>query len=70
MGNAMIWAKNKVTGEISLLGRFDELQSTRLLTPTEWKMIKNSSELLITENSEPNSTLLFKGACIELLSST
>ncbi|MEQ5186181.1 hypothetical protein ABN222_16800 [Providencia alcalifaciens] len=70
LGNAMIWAKDKVTGEISLLGRFNELQSTRLLTPTEWKMIKNSSELLITENSEPNSTVLFKGACIELLSST
>ncbi|UPS63000.1 hypothetical protein [Providencia rettgeri] len=67
MEKAMIWAKNRTTGKISLLGHFNELQSVRLLTPTEWKMIKNSSELFITKNNDPNSLILFKGACIELL---
>lgn len=67
MASAMIWAKDRTTGQISLLGHFSELQSVRLLTPTEWQMIKNSGELFITENNDPSSKILFKGACIELL---
>jgi len=70
MGKAMLWAKDKITGEMSLVGHFAALQTLnpQLLSPDEWKAIKNSSELLITVNGNPNSQILFRGTCVELSS--
>lgn len=69
MDTAMLWAKDKQTGQMTLLGRFSELQQPKLLTPTEWNALKNSSEVLVTLNKSPNSTVLFAGACLELSAS-
>jgi len=71
METAMLWAKDKDTGQLTLLGRFANLQGPqpKLLTPNEWRSVKNSSELFITVNKNHDSTVLFKGICIELSSS-
>lgn len=66
METAMLWARNKDTGQTVLLGRFTDLAVPKLLTPTEWNTVKNSSELFITANNNPASKVLFKGICIEL----
>lgn len=70
MQQAMLWAKDKDTGQAVLLGRFSDVKLSRLLTPSEWNTVKNSSELFITENNNPGSRILFRGACIALSSST
>lgn len=62
----MLWARNKDTGQVALLARFSDLKTPQLLTPTEWNMIKQSSELFITANNNPESKVLFRGRCIEL----
>ncbi|MFC0228930.1 hypothetical protein [Serratia aquatilis] len=69
MEMAMLWAKDKDTGKITLLGRFAELQTSKLLTPTEWNTVKNSGEIFITANNNLESDVLFKGTCIELSAS-
>lgn len=69
METAMLWARNKDTGQTVLLGRFTDLTVPKLLTPTEWNTVKNSSELFITANNNPDSKVLFKGSCIELSAS-
>lgn len=66
METAMLWATDKDTGVKVLLGRLSDLQTPKLLTPKEWNTVKNSSELFITENNDPQSKILFKGTCIEL----
>ncbi|CNE01938.1 hypothetical protein [Yersinia intermedia] len=70
METAMLWVRNKDTGQTVLLGRFTDLTVPKLLTPTEWNTVKNSSELFITANNNPESKVLFKGTCIELSAST
>ena len=71
METAMLWAKDKDTGQLTLLGRFANLQGPqpKLLTQNEWRSVKNSSELFITANNSHDSTVLFKGICIELSAS-
>lgn len=71
METAMLWAKDKDTGQMTLLGHFTHLQGPqpKLLTPNEWNSVKNSSELFITANNNPKSEILFKGICIELSAS-
>lgn len=68
MDTAMLWAKDKDTGQLTLLGHFTQLQNfqTKSLTPNEWNAVKNSSEIFITANKNPKSEMLFKGVCIEL----
>lgn len=70
METAILWARSKDTGQTVLLGRFTDLSVPKLLTPTEWNTVKNSSELFITVNNNPESKVLFKGTCIELSAST
>jgi hypothetical protein len=68
METAMLWARDKDTGQMTLLGRFSNLQGSqpKLLTPNEWNSVKNSSELFVTANNNPESKVLFKGLCLEL----
>lgn len=69
MQHAMLWAKNRETGQAILLGRFNDVKLSRLLTPAQWNTVINSSELFITENNNPGSRVLFRGVCIALSSS-
>lgn len=68
METAMLWAKDKDSGQLTVLGHFTQLQDsqTKSLTPNEWNAVKNSSEIFITANNNPKSEMLFKGVCIEL----
>lgn len=66
MKTAMLWVKDKNNGQVTLLGHFTDFQTSKLLIPTEWDTIKNSSEVFITINNNPQSKILFKGICLEL----
>lgn len=65
-GKAVVWMRDKTTGELALIDSLQNISNIRYMSPTEWKLLKNSSELLVTANLDPNSTLLYRGDCIEL----
>ncbi|EGU55604.1 hypothetical protein VINI7043_18469 [Vibrio nigripulchritudo ATCC 27043] len=66
MAEAVVWMKDKTTGELKLIDSLANIQKVRFMSPTEWKALKNSSELLVTMNENPNSRILYRGECVEL----
>ncbi|KXF82301.1 anti-sigma factor [Enterovibrio coralii] len=64
--NAMVWMKDKDTGEIQRIGSLRAINDTRFMTPKEWRALKNSSELIVTANESPTSQVLYRGRCVEL----
>ncbi|MDD1795039.1 hypothetical protein L4D06_23605 [Enterovibrio makurazakiensis] len=63
---AMVWMRDKSSGKLREVGTLRSINDTRFMSPEEWKALKNSSELLVTENGDPNSQLLYQGDCVEL----
>ena len=66
MGQAMVWMRDSVTGKMTLLDSLEAVSQIRYMSATEWKRLKNSSELVVTINRNPQSAVLYRGACIEL----
>ena len=72
--NLQLWAISKSDGQIRPLGVFAATDSTKLpLTVAQWRLIKDSSHLLLTEEDvggspldEPSETILAKGVCVLL----
>lgn len=72
--NLQLWAISKTDGQIRPLGVFNATDSANLpLTVPQWRLIKDSSHLLLTEEDvggspldEPSETILAKGVCVLL----
>lgn len=64
--NLTLWAVSRDNGQQVSLGPVSAAETTRLLTPTEWKLIKNSAELLLIEGDSPNDPVRFRGPCLQL----
>ncbi|EGR0741539.1 hypothetical protein G6329_03810 [Vibrio cholerae] len=65
-GQAMVWMRDKNTGKLQLIDSLQKINDIRYMSPSEWQALKNSSELLVTANRDPNSQVLYRGHCIEL----
>ncbi|MEZ8027502.1 hypothetical protein [Enterovibrio norvegicus] len=63
---AMVWMRDKASGKLQPIDTLRRINDTRVMSPTEWKVLKNSSELLVTETNDPSSTLLYRGDNVEL----
>ncbi|PML79179.1 hypothetical protein [Enterovibrio norvegicus] len=63
---AMVWMRDKSSGKLQSIDTLRRINDTRFMTPTEWKALKNSSELLVTETNDPSSTVIYQGDCVEL----
>ena len=63
---AMVWMRDNSTGELKLIDSLQNINDIRYMSPNEWKMLKSSSELLVTANRDPNSEVLYRGRCVEL----
>lgn len=63
---AMVWMRDKNTGELQLIDSLQKINQIRYMSPSEWQALKNSSELLVTASNNPNSQVLYRGHCIEL----
>ncbi|RSD29614.1 hypothetical protein [Vibrio pectenicida] len=63
---AMVWMRDEVTGELKLIDSLKNINDIRYMSPNEWKMLKSSSELLVTANRDPESEILYRGRCVEL----
>lgn len=76
--NLQLWAVSKTDGQIRPLGVFDQTAIQRLaLTVPQWRLIKDSSHLLLTEEDvggspldEPSEIVLAKGVCVLLATVT
>ncbi|AQW58027.1 hypothetical protein [Vibrio owensii] len=66
MDRAMVWMRDGETGELKLIDSLKNVNNVRYMSPSEWKILKNSSELLVTANRDPNSEVLYRGRCVEL----
>ena len=66
MDRAMVWMRDGNTGELKLIDSLENVNNVRYMSPTEWQTLKNSSELLVTANRDPNSEILYRGRCVEL----
>ena len=66
IGKAMVWMRDSTTGKMTLLDSLQAVSQIRYMSATEWKRLKNSSELVVTANRNPESTILYRGSCIEL----
>lgn len=72
--NLQLWAISKRDGQIRPLGVFSATDATDLpLTVAQWRLIKDSLHLLLTEEDvggspldEPSETILAKGVCVLL----
>ncbi|WP_028021560.1 hypothetical protein [Enterovibrio calviensis] len=63
---AMVWMRDKSSGKLQRIDTLRRINDTRFMSPTEWKALKNSSELLVTETNDPTSTVIYQGDCVEL----
>ncbi|WP_330927492.1 hypothetical protein [Candidatus Sororendozoicomonas aggregata] len=66
IGRSMVWVRNGKTGELSLLSSLQQVDNIRYLTSTEWKSLTDSSELIVTENANPESPVIYQGTFIAL----
>lgn len=66
MDRAMVWMRDGETGELKLIDSLKNVNNVRYMSPSEWQILKNSSELLVTANRDPNSEVLYRGRCVEL----
>ena len=72
--NLQLWAISKRDGQIRPLGVFAATDSTQVsLTIAQWRLIKDASHLLLTEEDvggspldEPSDIILAKGVCVLL----
>ncbi|HTF96640.1 MAG TPA: anti-sigma factor [Cellvibrio sp.] len=72
--NLQLWAVSKSDGQIRPLGVFDRTDIQQLpLTVPQWRLIKDSSHLLLTEEDvggspldEPSEIVVAKGVCVLL----
>lgn len=72
--NLQLWAISKRDGQIRPLGVFAQTDIQQLpLTVAQWRLIKDSSHLILTEEDvggspldEPSETILAKGVCVLL----
>ncbi|NRB66574.1 MAG: hypothetical protein HRU48_04260 [Vibrio sp.] len=68
MDRAMVWMRDSESGELQLIDSLQNVNDIRYMSPTEWQALKNSSELLVTKNRDPESEVLYRGRCVELSS--
>ncbi|WP_394208772.1 hypothetical protein [Enterovibrio calviensis] len=66
MENAVVWMVDKDTGTRKEIGSLRSINDTRFMTPTEWKALKNSTELIVTAEMSPTSQVLYRGRCVQL----
>jgi anti-sigma-K factor RskA len=72
--NLQLWAVSKTDGQIRPLGVFAQTNVQQLpLTVPQWRLIKDSSHLILTEEDvggspldEPSEVVLAKGVCVLL----
>jgi anti-sigma-K factor RskA len=72
--NLQLWAISKRDGQIRPLGVFAQTDSVQLpLNEANWRLIKDASHLILTEEDiggspldEPSDVILAKGACVLL----
>ena len=63
-----LWAIDKTTGKQVSLGIVESSLNTRLLSKVQWKLIKNSKELWLTQGDKVTDPVIFKGECLQLSS--
>ncbi|MBF4280881.1 hypothetical protein EAY27_27785, partial [Vibrio anguillarum] len=68
MSNAMVWMRDRDSQQLRPIDSLINIHQTRYLSVEEWQALKNSSELLVTENRDPKSSVLYRGSCVELSS--
>ncbi|MCJ8314988.1 MAG: hypothetical protein HRU38_23020 [Saccharospirillaceae bacterium] len=61
-----LWAKGFENDELIEVGNIKALMQNHILTKAQWVLIKNSKELIVTENSDQTSRQLFEGICVQL----
>ncbi len=72
--NLQLWAISKRDGQVRPLGVFAQTDAQQLpLTVAQWRLIKDASHLILTEEDvggspldEPSETVLAKGVCVLL----
>lgn len=64
--NLTLWTVSRDGGQQTPLGPVSSAETTRLLTPQEWQLIKNSAELLLIEGNDPDGPVRFRGPCLQL----
>ncbi|MGL5813463.1 MAG: hypothetical protein ACRCYW_09065 [Aeromonas sp.] len=62
--DAMLWMRDRESARLVPLAPLAEVIAGRLMTPTEWKQLKESSELLVMNKGSERP--LYRGHCIEL----
>lgn len=63
-----LWAIDKTTGKQVSLGSLAPNLNKQQLTKVQWKLIKNSKELWLTQGKKVTDTVIFKGECLQLSS--
>ncbi|MGY3960339.1 hypothetical protein [Aeromonas popoffii] len=62
--DAMLWMRDSESQLLVPLAPLKEVMAGRLMSPTEWKQLKQSSELLVMVKGSEHP--LYRGHCIEL----
>lgn len=62
--DAMLWMRDRESAKLVPLAPLGEVMAGRLMTPTEWQQLKQSSELLVMATGSEHP--LYRGHCIEL----
>jgi anti-sigma-K factor RskA len=72
-GSLQLWAQSRRDGQVRPLVVFDELQQSLLLDEATYRLIRDSSHLLLTREEEggsaidePSEELIAKGVCVRL----
>ncbi|MGL5109023.1 MAG: hypothetical protein ACRC7J_08100 [Vibrio ordalii] len=66
LNDAMVWMRDRESQQLRPIDSLVNIHQTRYLSVDEWQALKNSSELLVTENRDPASSVLYRGYCVEL----
>lgn len=62
--DAMLWMRDSQSRQLVPLAPLKEVMAGRLMSPTEWQQLKQSSELLVMAQGSDHP--LYRGHCIEL----
>lgn len=62
--DAMLWMRDRESAKLVPLAPIREVMAGRLMTPTEWQQLKESSELLVMATGSERP--LYRGHCIEI----
>lgn len=61
-----LWAVDRASGETQSLGELSTLLAQAAMSGEQWRAIKNSAELILTDGASESDAVLFRGPCVQL----